>query len=193
MDLRDRGRALENEFFRKEEAKKIAALRERLEKAETRERLRAASGIDDNDVLDKLVEIGISAETVTAMSLVPLVYVAWADELIQARERHAILQGARGKGIEEGSGEYELLAGWLNEKPGTELFTAWSAYVEALAEQLTAEQLQIVRRQVIDRARAVAAAAGGFLGLKTISDSEERALARVEGAFHVGAPGRASS
>ena len=188
MDLKDRERALENQFFQKEEAKKIAALREVQEKAETKAGLRTASGIDDDGVLDKLVEIGISAETVAAVSLVPLVHVAWADEQIQDNERDAILQGAHGKGIEEGSGAYELLAGWLKEKPGEELFAAWSGYIEALEEQLTAEQLQIVRRQVIDRARAVAAAAGGFLGFKRISDSEERALARLEAAFDAGAP-----
>ena len=64
---------------------------------------------------------------------------------------------------------------------------AWSDYIEALEEQLTVEQLQILRREVVDRARTVAAAAGGFLGLKTISDSEERALARLEAAFDAGA------
>ena len=188
VDLDDRGRALENQFFQKEEARKIAALREAQEKAEAKEGLRRASGIDDDGVLDELVEIGISAATLAAISLVPLVHVAWADERIQDNERDAILQGAHGKGIEEGSGAYELLAGWLKEKPGKELFAAWSDYIKALEEQLTAAQLQILRRQVLDRARAVAAAAGGFLGLKTISDSEERALARLEAVFDAGAP-----
>ena len=55
VDFKDRGRALENQFVQKEEAKKIAALREALEKAETKEGLRAACGIDDDGVLDELV------------------------------------------------------------------------------------------------------------------------------------------
>jgi hypothetical protein len=183
VDLKDRERALEDQFFLKQEAKQIAALKDAEQREATKEGLRSASSIDDDGVLDKLVEIGISADSLAAVSLVPLVEVAWADGRMQDDERDAILKGAKGTGIEEGSGAHELLAGWLRQKPDAELFTAWSGYIEALREQLTAEQLEILRRQVIDRARAVAAAAGGFLGIKKISDDEERALAHLDAAF----------
>ena len=183
MDLKDREKVLEDQFFLKQEAKQIAALKDAEEREATREGLRSASGIDDDGVLDKLVEIGISADTLAAVSLVPLVEVAWANGRMQDDERDAILKGAHATGVEEGSGAHELLAGWLTEKPDAELFKAWSGYIEALREQLAAEQLEVLRRQVIDRARAVAAAAGGFLGIKKISDDEERALARLDAAF----------
>ncbi len=44
------------------------------------------------------------------LSLVPLIAVAWADGEIQDNERTAILQGAHGKGLEEGTAGYELPA-----------------------------------------------------------------------------------
>ena len=91
---------------------------------------------------------------------------------------------AQGKGIEPGSAAHDLLAGWLKTRPGPELVKAWRAYVAALDQQLTAGQLEILQRQVIGRARAVAEAAGGILGLKKISDSEKKVLVELEAAFH---------
>ena len=162
-DLKDRGKALEEQFFQQEEAKKIAARKVEREKKERKEELKTASGMDDDAVLDRLVEIGISAKTIAAVSLVPLVEVAWADGQMDQRERDAILQGAKGKGIEEDSEAYKLLNAWLDKKPGKDLFDAWAGYIDALNEELTDGQLEILKRQVIDRARGIAESAGGFL------------------------------
>jgi len=108
ITLEDRGRALEDEFFNKENAKKIEALKEKLDEQRSREDLRKASGMTDDAVLDKLVDLGLSAQTITALSLVPLVTVAWADGSIQDNERNAILQAAHGKNLENGSPGYKL-------------------------------------------------------------------------------------
>jgi hypothetical protein len=185
VELKDRGRALEDQFFQKEEAKKIADLRDKKAKLETKEALRTASGLDDDGVLDRLVEIGISAKTLAAVSLVPLVVVAWADGEMDKREEEAILHGAKGKGIEEGSDAYELLSTWLKRKPGNDLFDAWAGYIEALDHALTGEQLKVLKRQVIDRARAVAESAGGFLfgAIGRVSSEEKDAIAKLEAVF----------
>ena len=74
----------------------------------------------DDAVLDKLVELGLKPNTIAALSLVPLIEVAWADGEIQDNERTAILQGAHGKGLEEGTDGYELLQTWLKGKPPAE-------------------------------------------------------------------------
>jgi hypothetical protein len=185
VELHDRGKALEEQFFQKEEAKKIAARKEQREKDERKEELKTASGMDDDAVLERLVEIGISAKTIAAVSLVPLVEVAWADGSMDAREREAILHGAKGKGIEEDSEAYQLLNAWLDKKPGTELFEAWSSYIGALDQELTAGQLEILKRQVIDRARGIAESAGGFLfgTFGRISEEEKKAIERLEAVF----------
>jgi len=183
VDLKDRGKALEEEFFKREEARKLAALKGKQERGELRTALAAASGMTDEQVLDHLIDAGITAETMTAVSLVPLVAVAWADGSIQEREREAILHSARGKGIEEGSPAYEMLAAWLQRKPGRDLVAAWESYIEALDAKLTGAQLDILKRQVLDRARDVATAAGGFLGVGKISGQEEKVLERLAAAF----------
>jgi hypothetical protein len=181
--LEYRGKALEDEFFKQEEAKQIAQRKTEQKANASKDALRAISGMDDDAILDKLLEIGIAADTVSALSLVPLVEVAWADGEIQDREREAIVMAAQGKGIEKDSPAHQLLVSWLKTKPQPALMTTWVAYVGGLDEQLTGEQFKLLKRQVVDRALAVAEAAGGILGLKKISATEREVLDKLEAAF----------
>ncbi|HTL32279.1 MAG TPA: hypothetical protein VL326_04100 [Kofleriaceae bacterium] len=181
--LEERGRALENQFYDKQDKEKLAAMKEKLEDQASKEDLRKASGMTDDAVLDKLVHLGLKANTIAALSLVPLIEVAWADGEIQDNERTAILQGAHGKGLEQGTDGYELLQSWLKAKPSSELLDAWEAYIKALASQLNDEQNRLLKNQIVGFAKMVAAAAGGFLGIGRVSASEEKVLARIETAF----------
>lgn len=181
--LEERGRALENQFYEKENKEKLAAMKEKMDAQRSREDLRKASGMTDDAVLDKLVELGLRANTIAALSLVPLIEVAWADGEIQDNERTAILQGAHGKGLEQGTDGYELLQTWLKKRPDTELFEAWESYIKALASQLNDEQNRLLRNQIVGFAKMVAASAGGFLGIGKVSASEEKSLAKIEQAF----------
>jgi hypothetical protein len=183
ITLEDRGRALEDEFFNKENAKKIEALKEKLDEQRSREDLRKASGMTDDAVLDKLVDLGLSAQTITALSLVPLVTVAWADGSIQDNERNAILQAAHGKNLENGSPGYKLLESWLSTKPDGKLLDAWEAYMKALAGQLNDEQNRMLRNQIVGFAKLIAESAGGILGIGKVAKGEEQAIARIEAAF----------
>ena len=180
--LEDRGRALENQFYDKENKEKLAAMKAKMDAQSSREDLRKASGMTDDKVLDKLVELGLRSNTIAALSLVPLIEVAWADGEIQDNERTAILQGAHGKGLEQGTDGYELLQAWLKTRPDTALFDAWESYIKALAGQLNDEQNRLLNNQIVGFAKMVAASAGGFLGIGKVSSSEEKALGRIEGA-----------
>lgn len=181
--LEERGRALENQFYEKENKEKLAALKGKMDAQRSREDLRKASGMTDDAVLDKLVELGLRANTIAALSLVPLIDVAWADGEIQDNERTAILQGAHGKGLEQGTDGYELLQTWLKSRPDPALFEAWESYIKALASQLNDEQNRLLKNQIVGFAKMVAAAAGGFLGIGKVSSAEEKSLGRIEQAF----------
>ncbi len=161
VTLEDRGRALENQFYDKENAEKLTALKDKMDAQRTKDELRKASGMADDAVLDKLVHLGLRGNTIAALSLVPLVQVAWADGAVQDNERVAILQGAHGKGLEAGSDGYALLETWLKKPPTDELFSAWEAYIKALASQLNDEQNRLLRNQIVGFAKMVAASAGG--------------------------------
>ena len=182
--LRDRGKSLEDEFFRREDQRLIQKL-EQMRAAETnRETLAKAAGIGSPAVVDKLLELGVKAETVAALALVPLVEVAWADGELDRRERGAILDRARESGLAAGSVEHALLEAWLDRRPDPKLLTAWTHLVRGVSEQLGPEESARLKANLLDRARAVATASGGVLGMGSkVSNAEAAMLARLEGAF----------
>jgi hypothetical protein len=182
--LEERGKALENQFYDKQDKEKLAAMKAKMDAQQSKEDLRKASGMTDEAVLDRLVTLGLKANTIAALSLVPLIEVAWADGEIQENERTAILQGAHGKGLEQGTDGYQLLQSWLKTRPQPDLIDAWEGYIKALASQLNDEQNRLLRNQIVGFAKMVAASAGGFLGIGKVSAQEEKALKRIESAFN---------
>ncbi|MGH7897068.1 MAG: hypothetical protein ACREQQ_03900, partial [Candidatus Binatia bacterium] len=88
------------------------------------------------------------------------------------------------QGIKPESAAHRLLEDWLTKRPEPRLLTTWKDYVKALSTSLDAGALGAVRQDVLGRARAVAEAAGGFLGLGSkISKAEEKTLRELEQAF----------
>lgn len=181
--LSERKQALEEAFFKKAEQEQVEKYREKLGKQKTIEELREISGMENEKVLSHLVDAGITGDTMAAIALVPLVHVAWSDGELEPKERDAILQAAEHKGINADTPARELLDKWLESDPGDELFAAWSDYVGGLEEHLEPDQVVELRDQVVEFAREVARAAGGFLGFGSVSDSETRALEEISAAF----------
>jgi hypothetical protein len=181
--LGDRRTAFEEMFFAKKEAKVLSELRQERERKAAIEALARASGIDDPDLLARLVDLGIDARSWTALSLVPLVEVAWADGSIDAKERAAILTAASEHGLHRTAPGHVLLESFLRNRPDAKLFASWGGYMTELAAQLTAEERAEVCTQIVERARKVAASAGGILGIGAISDAEKRVLAALERPF----------
>jgi hypothetical protein len=182
--LRDRGKSLEDEFFRREDQRLIQKL-EAIRAAQTnREALAKAAGIGNPDVVDRLLQLGVKAETVAALALVPLVEVAWADGDLDRRERGAILDRARESGLAAGSVEHGLLEAWLDRRPDPKLLTAWTHLVRGVSEQLGREESARLKANLLDRARAVASASGGVFGMGSkVSSAEAAMLLQLEGAF----------
>lgn len=143
----------------------------------------------DPSLSEALAGLGLRAETLAALTLVPLVEVAWADQHLDAEERKAVLRGAESVGIAQDSPGHALLQAWLEERPDPRIFEAWREFVAALCARLSIEgQLQL-REDLMGRAREVAEAAGGFLGVRSISRREEAVLRELESVFGDLAPG----
>ncbi len=184
--LSDRKAGLENAFF----AKQDLELRRRMAENDTKKARKAAlmevSGIRDDSVLDTLLGLNVTSETLAVMSLVPLVVVAWADGTLESRERSAVLRAAEDAGVGRQSPSYDLLDGWLGKRPPPDLITAWKQYVTAVTATLDGSARMALRTEIVGRARSVAEAAGGFLGLTgRVSDTEQRVLEQLEAAFQV--------
>jgi hypothetical protein len=135
-------------------------------------------------VLEQLAAVDLSSETLAALSLVPLVEVAWADGRLDAKERSALLAAAERAGLSKDSASYQLLEEWFRERPSPKLLAAWKAYVAALSQTLNIRAQDALKQDLLGRARLVAEAAGGFLGLgKRISSAEQAVLTELEQAF----------
>lgn len=174
---------MEDVFFQRVDAELLEKLRQRLRDEITKEDIAAATGIRDAQLLDRLVGIHISVQTLAALSVIPLIEVVWADGRMEKNERDAVLKAADEAGIPEGGPGHRLLEPWLAQPPDAALLSAWKDYVAALAQALDEETYAQVRDNLLARARDVAAAAGGILGVGSISAVEKQKLAELEAAF----------
>ena len=180
--LRQSGKALEDSFFARENARLLKKLKEKDVEAAKRQAFKDAN-IDSEELIDALIELDISPSCIAALSIVPLVEVAWADGEIQSKERDAILKAAAEGGIEQGSANYELLENWLNNKPGPELMRSWKGYAHEIEVRLDTVIGNELRERLMNRTKAIAKAAGGFLGLGAISKAEQAVLDELEHAL----------
>jgi hypothetical protein len=182
--LSDREKSLEEQFFSRQSAELKERLRQKHQAEATAAELAAVSGIEEGELLRRLVELGIRAESWVALSLVPLVEVAWANGQVEAKERHAVLSAAEANGIPAASPAHQMLESWLTHRPAPGLLQAWGEYTVALCATLDPAQRRSLREQILGRARHVAEAAGGFLGLAgKVSREEEVVLEALAKAF----------
>jgi hypothetical protein len=177
-------RAIEAAFYKEDVATFRAALAS--EEKEAAGALGRATGIDDPDLLARLAELGIRPETLAALTLIPLIEAAWADGVMDAKERDAVLHGAATSGIAPASASYRLLELWTIERPAREIAAIWREFIAAIAESLNDRERAALRAKVIGRAWKVANAAGGFLdATPSVSAEEHAALDALDAAFAV--------
>jgi len=169
-------KSLEDAFFARENAALLEAMRKKAAHKERRDALHQVMPNADEALLDRLLELGVSAQTVLAMMLLPLARVAWADGVIDAREREAILKAAEQRDIRPGSASHQLLQSWLDHKPADSIVAAWKTYVAGMWTQLKPHERDEMRERLLLLARGVAEVAGGFLGMGTISAQEQAVL-----------------
>ena len=181
--LGDRIRTLEDEFFRREDDRLMERLRELKQKETSREALAKASGITNQTILDKLLDLGIRPEIVGALAVIPLVEVAWADGMLDGREKQAILDRTEKSGIAPGSTGHDLLRSWLEHKPEPKLLTSWIHMVQGICEHLSGEQVTALRAGLVERTRGIAKASGGLFGVGSVSTAEEEMIRQLESAF----------
>jgi len=107
----------------------------------------------------------------------PLVRLAWADTKMAEGEFHTLLKAADEEGITYGTPAYRLLSRWLDERPSERMIETWTDYARALSQELDEESLSALRTATIERAKKIATASGGFLGLgDRVSRDEQNVL-----------------
>src|SRR5258705_4394877 len=92
--LHESRRKLEELYFKEQNDKAVARLRELATLKETTKALSDVSGITDEAVLEKLITLNVRLEALATLAAIPLVEVAWADGNVDGKERAAILRAA---------------------------------------------------------------------------------------------------
>jgi hypothetical protein len=174
---------LEDAFFAERDRQLVEALRKRLSASEAEQLLAAATGVSDQIAVRELA--GLSTPNVLAvLGIFPLVEIAWCDGQVSPEERRAVLAAAADMGVPVNSPSHQLLDRWLEQRPAEGALPLWTDYVHALCGTLEPALVDKLRDGVIGRAKKVARAAGGYLGLgNTVSAAEQTCLTRLASAF----------
>lgn len=178
-----REHSLENEFFFAQDQKLLEEIREKEREKAGREKLAQVTGIRRPELIDELIGGGIRAESLVALSLVPLIYVARADRIISVEERDEILKAAANEGIAPGTASHQLLTSWLERDPGTDLLEAWRHYITHLAETLNPNDFEAIKVDILHRCRRIAECSGGALETESHHAKVKSMLAHIESAM----------
>lgn len=179
-----RAKSLEDAWFSKAEEEAIKRLKAKMERAYTKKDIEQLTGISNEQVLDALADLNIGGAAVLVMAFYPLIAVAWADGQILPRERDIIMRIVASMGVQDQSPAHEYLVKWLGEKPEPTWMRLWTEYVHSLCAKMKPDDKALLKNTVLGRARVVAEAAGGILGvLWNVSESEKKVIEALEAAF----------
>ena len=171
--LADRGRSLEEEYFRAKDRELVEKMKRAAAAEATRQQLSARSGLQDPELVKELEALGFTPDTVDLLPFVPLVQVAWAQGDVDDAERKLLLRLARARGIAEGSAADRQLGDWLSHRPSADVFARATRLVRAVLQ--SPGQQAMTADDLVKYSESIAEASGGVFGLKRIS-AEERAV-----------------
>ena len=176
--IAERGRSLEEDYFRKKDRELVEKLRRNAEGLQAREALARIAGVSDPAILQELHDLGFTPETITLLPLVPSIQVAWAEGGVSKAERDLIVSLARKRGVEAGGAADRQLDQWLTTRPPDSVFAGAGRLIRAVLDtgaapgNLTADDL-------VQYSEQVAQASGGVFGIGSISREERALLDRI--------------
>jgi hypothetical protein len=173
--LGERGKSLEEDYFRKRDRELLEKMRQASAAEEARRELSAKTGLQDPELLKELDALGFTPETVPLLFFVPLVQMAWAEGGVSDAERALIVRLARARGVEEGGAADRQLAAWLASAPAPSVVAGAQRLIRAMLDSGGGAPAIMSADELVKHLEEIAAASGGLFGLRRVS-SEERAL-----------------
>lgn len=182
--FRERERGEEDAYFRQQDARLIAKLRQKAQLSEIAHALAGKLHADEPALLERIQKLGVTLDTGSAFILAPLVEVAWADGEVSHAERETILRIANQRGVEPESADYNQLLDWLAHRPSDELFrTALEAIrigLSVLPPDESEERIATMIKACTEVARA-ADWIDQLFQLDRVSHSESVVIAAIRG------------
>jgi hypothetical protein len=179
--LRRHACSLENVFFFVQDHVLLESRKKLQQMSDSVESLARVSGIEDPDVLRSLAELNVRPETLASLAIIPLLEVAWADGMVSARERSAILKAAGALRTKNETVDLALLERWLALEPEPGLVEAWARYTRALVARMPPAEGERMKTDLLGQAEKIAEASGGLLGLgHKVSKKEQAVLDKLK-------------
>lgn len=164
----------EEEFFKREDAAKLAKMRRdrQLEAVRGTERSLISEALDtDEGLAQEVMSLGFDASTARVLPLIPLIQVAWADGKISRAEDRTIWEKALAFGVDKDSPAGEFLQLLLQERPSGIFFQRVNLIIGEIVEDDPGSD---IASNVVGWSKAVAEASGGFFGLTSPIDVKEQ-------------------
>jgi hypothetical protein len=180
--FRERERGEEQAYFREQDARLIAKLRQKAKLSEISHALAEKLQADEPELLERIQRLGVTLDTGSAFILAPLVEVAWVDGNVSDAERDTILHIAKQRGVESGSSDYCQLLDWLAHRPSDELFRTALEAIRIGLSVLPPDEAEQRIATLIKACEDVARAAGWIdelLHLDRISDAESAVIVAI--------------
>lgn len=177
--ISERGRAHEEDYFRKKDRELIEKMRQAAASEQARTALGEATGLRDPALLGDLEDLGFTPQTVVLLPLVPIVQMAWAEGGVTGAERRLIVELARARGVAAGSDADRQLAGWLDRRPAADVFTRATRLIRAMLEHPSEARADLTADELIRYCETIAAASGGVFGIGRISADERATLGKI--------------
>lgn len=180
--LAERGRALEEDYFRRKDRELIEKMRLAATAEEDRGAMGRRTGLDDPATLTELQALGFTPDTVALLPVLPVLEIAWAEGEITTAERALIVRFARTRGIDEHGAADEQLARWMTHRPDDTVFQGARRLVTAvLSSESSRAPGRLTADDLVAYCEEIAAASGGLLGLRlgSISAEERELLSRL--------------
>ena len=183
--MSDREKALEEGYFRQQDARLLEQLRRGASLDEIAVALRDKLDVDNPELLSRARAEGITAETAPAFFLAPLVQVAWAEGKVGKHERETVLRLAHDRGVAGGTPAHDQLVSWLAKRPSDVLFEAALDVIRAGFDVLPHAEREERIERIVHACREVAQGSGSeiarLLGLGDgVSGSEESVMGSIE-------------
>jgi|SRR5215207_1918568 len=178
--FRERERAIEETYFRQQDAKLIERLRREAKLEDIATALAEKLQVDNPDLLRRVRELGVTVDTAPAFFSAPLIQVAWAEGSVTKQEQDTVLRLACARGIEENSPAYTQILEWLRVRPADAIFDTAVEVINSGFSVLPPEEKEERIKRIVQACHEVAMASGSglakLLGLGGVSSDEASIL-----------------
>ena len=178
--LADRGRSLEEDYFRKKDRELVEKMKLSTAAQQARDAIGQKTGLNDPAVLQELHDLGFTPETIVLLPLIPVLEVGWSEGGITPAERQLIVTLARSRGVAEGSAADAQLGQWMASRPAPVVFDKAGRLIGAVLASGSEHTIGgLTANDLVAYCEKIAAASGGILGMGKISSEERALLSRI--------------